>query len=505
MKKIKQMCLSVYAVFDKYGAFFILGVYLVAVSIMYVMMTAHVPTQNGDNIEHIHSSFLITQGLVPYRDFFQHHNPLMWYLFAPLTAFFAYNATITEVVCLISFLFFLKSLVYVYRINAEFLSNKLWGVLAAAAIATPSYKLYAVDFRPDNYMIFCLMGGLYYYFLYLRQQNFRHLVVAFVWFALSFFFAQKALFPLVVLGIMGLYFLYKKYIKMPDMARAMILPLLMVAGFILYLVHYGMVGLYYDSNYTFNLNLERGFDLGRVVELPIYMFIWVVVAFAGVVAVLLVKNRYWRIIALLFVVEFVQRKFYFSPYSYYYWFLLYLAVLCAVPLLARFYERCHLVVWLVIVGLYFTFYRVFLFQRGLILSQNGREYLPDYIARSITRCDYVFNGDGMMYNLFGKDPAYYWQLIGQLDVVGEETGIYPKPDVQELILQLKPKFIYGRSYFNKFSDELRKPEVVHYIDPAVIEKYYQPTRFGSVYRLKPEYEQKKCVQDMMTGQWSYED
>ena len=59
-----------------------------------------------------------------------------------------------------------------------------------------------------------------------------------------------------------------------------------------------------------------------------------------------------------------------------------------------------------------------------------------------------------MYNLFGKDPAYYWQLIGQLDVIGEQTGIYPKPDINALILRLKPKFVYGKSYFNKFSDYL---------------------------------------------------
>lgn len=61
----------------------------------------------------------------------------MWYLFAPLVNLFAYNATVTEVVCLISLLVFLKSLVYVYRISAEFLSDKLWGLAAAAVIAAP--------------------------------------------------------------------------------------------------------------------------------------------------------------------------------------------------------------------------------------------------------------------------------------------------------------------------------------------------------------------------------
>ena len=162
-EKVKAGIGKTVTYWKQYGAAAALWIDLIAVAVLYAMMTAHVPTQNGDNIEHIHSSFLIAQGQVPYRDFFQHHNPLMWYLFAPLVNLFAYNATVTEVVCLISLLVFLKSLVYVYRISAEFLSDKLWGLAAAAVIAAPGYKLYAVDFRPDNYMIFCLTAGIYYY------------------------------------------------------------------------------------------------------------------------------------------------------------------------------------------------------------------------------------------------------------------------------------------------------------------------------------------------------
>ena len=41
-------------------------------------------TPNGDNIEHLNASWLIWQGYMPYKDFFQHHNPLLWYIFAPL-------------------------------------------------------------------------------------------------------------------------------------------------------------------------------------------------------------------------------------------------------------------------------------------------------------------------------------------------------------------------------------------------------------------------------------
>ena len=35
-------------------------------------------TGNGDNVEHIHATWLVAQGKIPYKDFFQHHNPLMF-------------------------------------------------------------------------------------------------------------------------------------------------------------------------------------------------------------------------------------------------------------------------------------------------------------------------------------------------------------------------------------------------------------------------------------------
>lgn len=103
---------------------------LVVVAVFYALVIVYVPSQNGDNIEHVHSSFLVAMGQVPYRDFFQHHNPLLWYLFAPVTKFFAYDATVVEIVCFISLLVFLKSLVYIYRIVSEFLADKFWGLMA---------------------------------------------------------------------------------------------------------------------------------------------------------------------------------------------------------------------------------------------------------------------------------------------------------------------------------------------------------------------------------------
>ncbi len=491
--------------FIKYVPVAALTLDLVIMAVLCALVLAYVPTQNGDNVEHIHSSFMVAQGQVPYRDFFQHHNPLLWYLFAPLVKLFAYNTTISEVVSLISFLVFLKSLVYVYRLNAEFLSNKFWGLAAAAAIAAPGYKLYAIDFRPDNYMVFCLIGGIYYLFSYLKEPKIYRLTAAFLWFFISFMFAQKALFPLAVLGCCVLYFWRRGEIKTNDLMKAMILPILGMCGFIWYLWHYDMIELYYLSNYTFNLNLVEGFERGKIVGLPTLMLLWICLGFAGSVVGAISGNKYWRIFIVLFVSEFLQRKLYFSPYSYYYWLLVYFAVLCGIPFLFLLDAKNRSIRFLFVVVLYYFLGKAIFYYHESILHSMDKPYLPDYITRRITPCDYVFNGDGMMYNIFGKDPAYYWQLIGQLDVIGEKTGISPRPDINNLIMQLKPKFIFGRSYFNKFASESGHPQVVHYVDQGLVNRYYQATPFGVIYQLKPKYDKRKCVQDVATGMWRYQE
>lgn len=39
-----------------------------------------------DEVEHLHAAWAIAQGQVPYRDFFQNHTPLLYYLLAPVFA-----------------------------------------------------------------------------------------------------------------------------------------------------------------------------------------------------------------------------------------------------------------------------------------------------------------------------------------------------------------------------------------------------------------------------------
>ena len=503
MGRIRKFIVSVREPFFKYVPSCLAFAYLAVIAVFYALLTAYFPTQNGDNIEHIHSSFLVASGQVPYRDFFQHHNPLLWYLFAPFTKLFAYNSTISEVACLVSLLFFLKSLVYVYRIISEFLADKLWGLLGAVMVATPGSKINAIDLRPDNYMIFCLLGGIYYYFSYLRGQKRGHLIVAFAFFFISFLFAQKALFPLFILGLSGLYFWFKGEIKTKDMLYALIFPVIGCVAFLGYLYHYDMLSLYFLCNYTFNLNLANGFEFFKIVQMTTNVLFLSVIGWLGCAYFCWRPNRYWAVLVLLFISEFLQRRFYFSPYTYYYWLQVYLAVLCAAPVCYTLNSKNRLISLFFLAGFIYGGVQIGNICYQTIQKKRNDPYLPDYVTRHISPCDYVFNGDGMMFNIFGKDPAYYWQLIGQLDVIGEKTGIREKPDINSLILELKPKFVFGINYFNKFAIESGRQEIVHYIDKGIIDKYYEPTEFFPIYQLKKEFaEERQCVQNA-DGTWSF--
>ena len=151
--------------------FFILQI-IGAIILSFWILFYHQP-KTGDDVEHLHSAWLVWQGKVPYIDFFQHHNPLMWYLFAPVLGLFAYDIVVFDVVRIISTLLLFLNLYIVAKIIHKFASNSWSASILGVASVFPSYVIYSgQDFRPDNYMVFCLIGGIFYYFRYLKNYGF---------------------------------------------------------------------------------------------------------------------------------------------------------------------------------------------------------------------------------------------------------------------------------------------------------------------------------------------
>ena len=143
-----------------------------------------------DEFEHLHASWLVSQGKIPYRDFFEHHHPLLWFLSAPIVRAFYDEAIVFYVMRLISLGASSLTLLYIYKIS-QFFSNKKCGWIVVGLSLCNIISLYNFyQFRPDNFMNLFFIMGIYYWFCYLNNKQLKNLVISFICFGISFLFLQ---------------------------------------------------------------------------------------------------------------------------------------------------------------------------------------------------------------------------------------------------------------------------------------------------------------------------
>ena len=107
-------------------------------------------------------------------------------------------------------------------------------------------------------------------------------------------------------------------------------------------------------------------------------------------------------------------------------------------------------------------------------------------------------------SIISKDPHYYWALLGHIDVAGEKMGIYPKPNVTDVVLKYKPKLIYSGIYYDNYSKNRGYNIPIQKVDEKVVEKYYVPTPYTNFHLLKYEYHKKNCYYNEEKKDWMYE-
>lgn len=483
--------------------YFILQI-LLGVWASFWVLYNHQP-KTGDDVEHLHSSWLVFQGAVPYQDFFQHHNPLLWYMFAPLVGSFAYDLEIFDLVreistCVMFFTLFISALII-----KRFIAQSWYAAALVIAAAFPSYIIFSgQDFRPDNYMVASFILGLYYFFAYLETHQASNLIWSFLSMFISFMFMQKSIFFLILFAAIVIYQLYAKNIKVEDFLKALVIPFILALIFLGWLISHGMVERYWLSNFIFNLYIPDVYN-GLVERTHGEFYVLSIVGLCGALYFLYRGNVYTRILSLFLIAEFVQRFFYFSLDRHYYYFL---AVLNAMLAGAFAYQMIKKYNWSAYVWMGLSIWGMLIFKDYCVdnkLPQNFHRYAtPKYVIEQTNRCDSVLNGYGLTYGIFTKDITYYWNLNGQLDVIGSKIGLAPKPNLNETVERKLPKIIYTGPYWD---EKLRKRNIdypVHWIASEIRDKYYEQSLFVDMFILKPEYQQKRrCRYDIKTNTWNY--
>lgn len=120
-----------------------------ALNLALLMAWAATVRVDSDEVEHLHVSWLVSQGLAPFRDFWQAHSPLLWYLLAPVVALFHSAAVLVFARALATALFLLIVAAtgwLAWRVTADRCS----AAIAALIVLALGVRLEAAWLRPDQ-------------------------------------------------------------------------------------------------------------------------------------------------------------------------------------------------------------------------------------------------------------------------------------------------------------------------------------------------------------------
>ncbi len=167
---------------------------ILAIGIVYsVQASLFIPAApNFDDTEHLHASWLVYKGYVPHRDFFEHHNPMLWYLLSPLFDFYKDDIGVVDAAKYLMLLVSLFSIAVFYSLARGFLGGKT--SLLAVILLVTQYNFFLSMSRiiPENIIILLSLVSLKAAYMGLERRNARWLYVSGFSMGLGFCFKQTA-------------------------------------------------------------------------------------------------------------------------------------------------------------------------------------------------------------------------------------------------------------------------------------------------------------------------
>lgn len=433
----------------------------------------------ADDIEHLRAAYFVSLGDIPYRDFFEHHHPLLWYVLAPLISVLPHKTVVAvyvgRIICLgVSLL----TGYYIYKTEKKFIGNKI-----CALICLVLYFMVFGDItfsglfqvKPDIFQRCCFFIGLYHLFEYFHRQQFRQLQIAAVTFTLAFLFLQTIVFQGVLLALMMVYFLYRHPQKWLDMFKAAIIPLGILGIFACALWQFDCWQSYYELNWQLNaIMAQMWFSPTMVTLLPFIVVL--IAAFASALWYIKYRktNIYLVILILLFIGEFVRCIFITRSVQHYLFMLIYAAMVAA-PLICR---KSALRKAFVGVAAFCIIITAFSLPKPLTKS------VP-FALLDKTEYGLTITPGGV----FAKRPSYYWSHIPAEtihDIYFRSVADY---DINELNKKYPQELIY---YFPKWSAaeyqvlknslNAEQQEIMqkHYINPEIWHNYQKVNSFAYI-------------------------
>ena len=355
-----------------------------------------------DEMECLKSSWFIAQGMEPYKDFFQHHHPLFYYLLSPF-ALFAGETGFLFISRIVSLCFCLVTLFYTYKLG-KLLFSSLIGFLSV--VLCMSWNIFAesgFEVRPDTSQIACATAGTFFFFCFLRKRKKKYLVLSAFLYSLSFLLLQKSfIFPFFACLVLA-YEWSQKRIVIKDIGVWIVVYAIPLLSYWIFLLMKGDFYHYWVCNYLFNAEMAKKFTWIRFsrafinkVFLPNSM-LW----FFFLVGFLESKKNY--IIALIAFLSMSIIAMRVDGPHYWIIALPYISIIAAYALRVIFKNNTHLLVVFSLFSLFPTFKMWF----GNISFGNQKQIEILAYFRSLSKPQDTCFGDSFVCS-FRKSPDFFW-------------------------------------------------------------------------------------------------
>lgn len=431
---------------------------------------------NIDSLEHLKISWLVSQGYVPYRDFFEHHHPLLWYVYLPFTILLPHNFTLvlyfSRVFCLIFsglMIFIICKIIKRYMGGKEVIPYFLVLMFSFYATWWCYYTL-----KPEILARLLYFLGIYMFFRYSENLKTKYLIYSGMAFAVSFIAIQNIIFSTVPL-IVPLFYLWDKNSKVgKDILLSSIAPLAIIGIFVGLLYYSGTWKNYYELCWIFNSKL---FELLYYKETSKLLY-WSVPVAAGVGFWLyqVYKKQssfYINTIGLLLCCEIVQRTLAKAAWHHYLILTFIFVSMVSAPVVSKM-KKCFLrrMLYTVLIG------ALVINSAYLSFVDYNKYAMQIYKRINSSPENSVANVHFQNINIWEPKKSYYVLFLGLTLIDNYLFDRYPEYDINKYIEENKikyldweyepytPLYFDGAEFFERFN-----------IKQSVKKKYIMVNRF----------------------------
>ncbi len=414
-----------------------------------------------DEKEHVYATYLIFNGKIPYKDFFEHHHFLMWYFFAPIFYFFENSSNVLYALRGGILLLFWADMNFVYKIARISDFKRKDAIIAVIFFIFFTFDQRGViEYRPDTLMLFCFLCGLYYFFVYMKTKKIFAICVSFQALLFSFLALQKIVVLLFALFFVIVYLVIKREINIKDLIWASILPIMVFLLWISYLYFNDGLLIYWET--AFLLNSYIVFK-GSIIHTYTLIFMGICSVFA-IYAIFKEQNLFIKIIAILYVF-FVFSLFVFVKPSFAHYLLpahSLGAVIVSKYLFRKIIDKRYFNILfcsaLVVIYLLCWYYKFFYYRN--VLSLDKYVEMDQHVLDNSEPDDLIvgcFDGWAYVGGLREEATGYWWFSQLYLGVIyNENIRKVTLPNLDKVVKGRMPKIVCKSSWsgcYDKFRDD----------------------------------------------------